>query len=76
MVEADAEHMRIYVPLYPDIELVNSADTNADGKVSFADALVTLRTLTNEKGTASDVNLGGLVTVVDVMLLFVLSGLR
>ena len=67
MVEADAEHMRIYVPLYPDIKLVNSADTNADGKIDISDALITLRTLANEKGTASDVNRDGLVTAVDVM---------
>ena len=62
-------------PLYPDIKLVNSADTNADGKIDISDALITLRTLANEKGTASDVNRDGLVTAVDVMLLFVLANL-
>jgi hypothetical protein len=59
--------MRIYVPLYPHITLVNSADTNNDGTVNISDALITLKTLVNKVGEASDVNGDGILTLIDVI---------
>lgn len=67
MAAEDAEHMRIYVPLYPEITLVAHADTNGDGKVTLADAFMSLKTVLNEKGTASDMNCDGLATLLDVI---------
>ena len=63
----DARHMRIYVPLYPEITLVNDADTNCDGVVDIKDALLTLRAVVNQAGTASDVNGDGVANLLDVI---------
>lgn len=67
MANDDARHMRIFVPLYPNVKLVADADTNCDGVVDVKDALITLQTVVNGAGTASDVNGDGIANLLDVI---------
>ena len=67
MTVADAEHLRIYVPKYPDVKLINTADTNGDGTEDLKDCLQTLKTCLNKEGYASDLNNDGIVTLLDVI---------
>lgn len=69
MTAQDAAHMRIYVPLYPDVTLVNHADTNGDGSVNVHDVIVTLKTIVERSGTASDMNGDGIANLLDAILL-------
>ena len=64
----DAAHMRIYVPTYPKLELVKTADTNGDGIVTVNDALITIKSLVNKAGKASDMNDDGIINLIDALM--------
>ncbi len=67
MTMADAKHLRIYVPTYPNVTLIKSADTNGDGTPDLQDVLLTLKSYLNHAGSASDMNGDGLVSLLDVL---------
>ena len=69
MLTSDAAALRIYVPLYPDITFVNTADTNGDGLENVQDIIVTLKTYINGRGKASDLDGDGQITLKDVILI-------
>lgn len=69
MTAADAAHLRIYVPRFPNVTLTDGADANGDGLTTVLDALTTLRTVLDGSGNAADMNGDGIATLADVIAL-------